>query len=165
MITFLSIVLAVLIAANVWLMFYTAKSERQRRRLLQERMDECDERIGEAITEMGKAKARLREMQSANAALKKSFEETVQEYEKTLALNKRLLKQNKELSERGVLLLPKDCVPKDVTMEEFSKWWKDEGYKMVKSNLVDAGQPTHHTQPGEPADKPVKQRRGRKPKK
>ena len=40
MTTFLCIVLAVLIAVNVWLMFYSAKREKQRRKLLQERMDE-----------------------------------------------------------------------------------------------------------------------------
>lgn len=134
MITFLSIVLAVLIAANVWLMFYTAKSEKQRRRLLQERMDECDERIGEAITEMGKAKARLREAQSANAALKKSYEETIKEYEK-LVRDYRKLENDFDTLKQG------------------------------KQEPVDAGQPTHHTQPGEPAGKPIKQRRGRKPKK
>ena len=81
MMTVLTIILAVLIAANVWLACYTAKREKQRRAKLQERMDEFDNSLGEVCNELAKAKQRLREAMSANAALKRSFEETVKEYE------------------------------------------------------------------------------------
>ena len=82
MTTVLTIVLAVLIAANVWLLCYSAKREKQRRAKLQERMDECDETIGEMMNELGRAKQRLNEANSAKAALKKSFDETIAEYER-----------------------------------------------------------------------------------
>lgn len=134
MMTFWTIMLIALCALNIVLAFFSSKRERKRMRDYQSLVDECDERVGEAITEMGKAKMRLREAQSANAALKKSYEETIKEYEK-LVRDYRKLENDFEALKKG------------------------------KEPPVDAGQPTHHTQPGEPADKPVKQRRGRKPKK
>lgn len=82
MMTFLTILLAVVIVLNVWLGISTAKLERERRRKYQERMDECDKSIGEVMDELSKTKFHLKEAQSANAALKRSFEETVAEYEK-----------------------------------------------------------------------------------
>lgn len=84
MVTVLTIVLAVLVVFNVWLAIWTAKLERGRRRKYQERLEECDERIGEVVNELGKAKQYLREAHSANAALKRSFEETIAEHEKLL---------------------------------------------------------------------------------
>lgn len=79
--TFLTILLAVVIVLNVWLGISTAKLERERRRKYQERMDECDKSISEVMDELSKTKFHLKEAQSANAALKRSFEETVAEYE------------------------------------------------------------------------------------
>lgn len=84
MVTFLTIVLAVVVAANVWLMIYTAKREKQRRKNYRERMDEFDKQLGDVMNQLGLAKQRLNEAQSANAALKKSYEETVAAYEKVL---------------------------------------------------------------------------------
>ena len=52
MTTVLTIVLAVLIVFNIWLAFWTAKLERERRRKYQERLEECDEQLGDAINEM-----------------------------------------------------------------------------------------------------------------
>lgn len=72
-------------ALNVWLGIWTAKLERERRMKYRERMEECDERIGEVMNELGKAKYRLNEAQSATAALRRSFEDTVKEYETQLA--------------------------------------------------------------------------------
>ena len=130
MTTFLCIVLAVLIAANVWLMFHTAKSERQRRRLLQERMDECDETIGEVMNKLGAAKQRLREAQSANAALKRSFEETVKEYEKLTHDYRKL-------------------------QEDFEAY-KAANPHAESQDPVDHGEPSVHDTPGDPANKPLK---------
>lgn len=121
MTTVLTIVLAVLIVFNIWLAFWTAKLEKERRRKYQERMDECDERINEVMNEMGKTKQHLNEAKSANAALKRSFEETVAEYEKLL----NALKQGKEPP-------------------------------------VDAGQPSYHDTPGEPANKPLKPKKAKR---
>lgn len=95
MTTVLTIVLAVLIVFNIWLAFWTAKLEKERRRKYQERLDECDERISEVMNEMGKTKQHLNTVNSANAALKRSFEETIAEYEKLLA-EYNTLKQGKE---------------------------------------------------------------------
>jgi len=36
-----------------------------------------------------------------------------------------------------ILLMPKSLVPKDVTMDEFCKWWKEEGYKYVEKRDED----------------------------
>lgn len=142
MTTVLTIVLAVLIAANVWLLCYSAKREKQRRAKLQERMDECDETIGEMMNELGRAKQRLNEANSAKAALKKSFDETIAEYE-------RLTRDYRKLQ------------------EDFEAYRKASGYADLQEP-VDAGEPSVNTQPGEPADKPLKPlkaKRGRKAKK
>lgn len=85
MVTILTIVLAVVVAANVWLMIYTAKREKQRRKNYRERMDEFDKQLGDVMNQLGLAKQRLNEAKSANAALKKSYEETVAAYEKVLS--------------------------------------------------------------------------------
>ena len=84
MVTILTIVLAVVVAANVWLMISAAKREKQRRKNYHERMDEFDKQLGDVMNQLGLAKQRLNETKSANAALKKSYEETVAAYEKVL---------------------------------------------------------------------------------
>lgn len=81
MTTFLCIVLAVLIAVNVWLMFYSAKREKQRRKLLQERMDEFDKTVGELSVEKGRLKLQLDEKCKLVAELKATLAERLKEIE------------------------------------------------------------------------------------
>ena len=140
--TVLTIILVALIAANVWLMYHTCKRERQRRRQLQERMDEFDENIGQVCGELSKAKQRVREAQSANSALKKSFEETIKEYEK-------LTRDYRKLQ------------------DDFDAYKKANPHAEPQ-DPVGHGEPSVHDEPGEPANKPLKPlkaKRGRKPKK
>lgn len=130
MTTVLTIILAVLIAVNVWLMFYSAKREKQRRAKLQERLDECDETIGEMMNELGRAKQCLNEANSAKAALKKSFDETIAEYE-ALTRDYRRLQESFEAYMRA----NPHADPQDP---------------------VDHGEPSVADTPGDPANKPLK---------
>ena len=128
MVTTLSIILVVLIVFNVWLASYTIKRERARRKLLQERMNECDKALGETINELGLAKQHLNEAKSANAALKRSFEETVHEYERLqrdyskLADDFATLKKSRG---KGVLLVDEKKIPKGKTFEDIAEEWKN----------------------------------------
>lgn len=187
MTTFLCIVLAVLIAVNVWLMFYSAKREKQRRKLLQERMDEYSNTVELLDAEKRRLEHLLAEKTSLVAHLKKlitnrddeifmlnekinklmgdphaepqdpvnggepsvntqpgdpankplkpvnlaalDLQELKQAYEMAtseLKVAKKGLKEN-----RHVLFISKECVPKDVTMAEFQKWWNTEGFKSI----------------------------------
>jgi chromosome segregation ATPase len=133
MTTVLTIVLAVLIAANVWLLCYSVKREKQRRAKLQERMDECDETIGEMMNELGRAKQRLNEANSAKAALKKSFDETIAEYER-LTRDYRRLQSDLEafMQGKGVLLVDKANIPDGKTVEDIEKEWSNFNGKAEK---------------------------------
>lgn len=97
MVTTLGIVLAVLIVLNVWLVVYTTKKERERRKQLQERLDEYDKSIGEVMAELGRAKVHLDEMQGAYSAMKKTYEELLGEHED---LKIAYQKKEKELEEK-----------------------------------------------------------------
>jgi hypothetical protein len=94
------------------------------------------------MNELGKAKQRLREAQSANAALKKSFEETIKEYEQ-LGRDYRKLQEDFEAYVRA-------------------------NPHADPQEPVDHGEPSVHDTPGDPANKPLKPlkaKRGRKAKK
>ena len=122
MTTFLCIVLAVLIAVNVWLMFYSAKREKQRRKLLQERMDEFDKTVGELSVEKGRLKLQLDEKSKLVAELKATLAERLKEIEGL---------QN----ETAALHEDPHAEPQDP---------------------VNGGEPSVNTQPGDPANKPLK---------
>lgn len=98
--TVLWILVVVLLAFNVWYSFYTMRLEKERRKKYQDRMEECDERIGEVMNELGKAKQHLSEAQSANAALKRSFDELIEEH----AL---LVRDYSNLQEQTAVSLPR----------------------------------------------------------
>lgn len=86
MVTTLGIVLAALIVLNIWLGAHTAKKERERRRALQERMDEYDEFLGEHMRDMGNLKLRLDETTSELSKAKKliaSLQEELKSYKET----------------------------------------------------------------------------------
>lgn len=100
MITTLGIVLAALIVLNIWLGSYTAKREKERRKQLQERLDECDKSIGEVMNELGKAKLLLGEAQSSNAVLKRSYETLLAESEDMKLSYDRVKKENEQLKRR-----------------------------------------------------------------
>lgn len=104
MVTTLGIVLAVLIVLNIWLGVYTAKREKERRKLLQERLDECDERLGEVINELGLAKQHLDEMQSLYNALTKEHKKLLAVYGDTKLAYDRLKKENEELKKKIALM-------------------------------------------------------------
>ncbi len=128
MITTLTIVLAVVIAVNVWLMISSAKREKQRRKLLQERIDEFDDTIGELTNNLGRAKERVREGQSLLASMKKDFQRLLAEHEDLK------LSYQRAKAELAALKQDPHAEPQDP---------------------VDGGEPTVHDQPGEPAGKPL----------
>lgn len=122
MTTFLLIVLAVLIAANVWLMIYMAKREKQRRKLLQERLDECDKTVGELSVEKGRLKLQLDEKAKLVAELKATLAERLNEIERL--------------------------------QDEIAALYEDPHAGC--QDPVNGGEPSVHTEPGDPVDKPLK---------
>ena len=109
MVTTLTIILAALIAVNVWLMIRTVKREKQRRKLLQERMDEFDETIGELTNNLGRAKERVREGQSLLAAMKKDYENLLVEYDDLKLSYQRVVKERDDVKDKyGTLLQKRD---------------------------------------------------------
>lgn len=142
MLTFLTIVMAVLIAANVWLAISAAKRERERRKLLQERMDEFDETIGELTNELGKAKQYANEGQSMLVALKKDYNRLLAEHEDLKLSYQRAVKERDDVKAELSALLESGT---DLLTE----------IERHKENPVDGGEPTVHDQPGEPAGKPL----------
>ena len=109
MTTILTIILAVLIVLNIWLGAYTAKREKARRKLLQERMDEFDETIGELTNNLGRAKERVGEVQSLLAAMKKDYENLLVEHEDLkLSYNRVVLERDDVKGKYGALLRKRD---------------------------------------------------------
>jgi len=104
MVTTLGIVLAVLIVLNIWLGVYTAKREKERRKQLQERLDECDESIGEVMNKLGLAKQHLNEAQSLCTALKKENKKILAEYSDLKLSYDRVKKENEELKKKIALM-------------------------------------------------------------
>lgn len=104
MVTTLGIVLAVLIVLNIWLGAYTAKREKARRKQLQERLDECDESIGEVMNKLGLAKQHLNEAQSLCTALKKENKKILAEYADLKLAYDRVKKENEELKKKIALM-------------------------------------------------------------
>lgn len=104
MVTTLGIVLAVLIVLNIWLGAYTAKREKARRKQLQERLDECDESIGEVMNKLGLAKQHLNEAQSLCTALKKENKKILAEYADLKLAYDRAKKENEELKKKIALM-------------------------------------------------------------
>ena len=142
MVTTLTIILAVALAVNVWLMISATKREKQRRKLLQERMDEFDETIGELTNNLGRAKERVREGQSLLASMKKDYQRLLAECE-DLKLNcQRARKERDDVKAKYGALLQK----RDELLAEIER---------LKEGPVDGGEPTVHDQPGEPAGKPL----------
>lgn len=142
MVTTLTIVLAVVIAVNVWLMIRSAKREKQRRKLLQERMDEFDDTIGELTNNLGRAKERVREGQSLLASMKKDYQRLLAEHEDLKLSYQRAVKERDDVKEKYSELLVKRA---DLLAE----------IERLKEDPVDGGEPTVHDQPGEPAGKPL----------
>lgn len=122
MTTFLCIVLAVLIAVNVWLMFYSAKREKQRRKLLQDRMDEYSNTVELLDAEKRRLEHLLAEKTSLVAHLKKLITKRDDEI---FMLNEKINK----------LMGDPHAEPQDP---------------------VNGGEPSVNTQPGDPANKPLK---------
>ena len=104
MVTTLGIVLAVLIVLNIWLGVYTAKREKARRKQLQERLEECDESIGEVMNKLGLAKQHLNEAQSLCTALKKENKKILAEYSDLKLSYDRVKKENEELKKKIALM-------------------------------------------------------------
>lgn len=129
MITTLTIVLAVLIAVNVWLMISAAKREKQRRKMLQERMDEFDEAIGELTNNLGRAKERVREAMAEVEKIKKLYNSLLAKHEGLK------LSYQRAKDELAALKQDPHAEPQDP---------------------VESGELTAHDQPGEPAGKPLK---------
>ena len=128
MTTILTIILAVLIVLNIWLGAYTAKREKARRKLLQERMDEFDETIGELTNNLGRAKERLREGQSLLAAMKKDYENLLVEYDDLKLSYQRVVKERDDVKDKYGTLLQK----RDELLAEIERH---------KENPVDGGEP------------------------
>lgn len=81
MMTVLGIVLAVLIVLNVWFGIYAARQEKERRKKLQERIDEYDGLLNEHLNAMGAMKVRLGETISQLTRQKRLFEELKEKYD------------------------------------------------------------------------------------
>ena len=142
MVTTLTIILAALIAVNVWLMISSAKREKQRRKLLQERMEEFDKATESHIAELQGARHRVNEAIAEAANLKKLYERLRAECE-DLKLNcQRARKERDDVKAKYGALLQK----RDELLAEIER---------LKEGPVDGGEPTVHDQPGEPAGKPL----------
>ena len=142
MVTTLTIVLAVLIAVNVWLMIRAAKREKQRRKLLQERMDEFDDATKLHESELKSARRRLTEAMTEVTKLKKLHDKMVAEHEDLKLSYQRAVKERDDVKEKYSDLLIKRA---DLLAE----------IERLKESPVDGGEPTVHDQPGEPAGKPL----------
>ena len=142
MITTLTIVLAVVIAVNVWLMISTAKRERERRKLLQERLDEFDETTKLHESELKGARRRLTEAMTEVTKLKKLHDKMVAEHEDLKLSYQRAVKERDDVKAELSALLESGT---DLLTE----------IERHKENPVDGGEPTVHDQPGEPAGKPL----------
>ena len=142
MTTILTILLWVVIAVNVWLMISATKREKQRRKLLQERMDEFDETIGELTNNLGRAKERVREGQSLLASMKKDYQRLLAEHEDLKLSYQRAKKERDDVKAKYGALLQK----RDELLAEIER---------LKESPVDGGEPTEHDQPGESAGKPL----------
>lgn len=128
MVTTLTILLWVTIAFNVWLMIRTVKREKQRRKMLQERMDEFDETIGELTNNLGRAKERVGEVQSLLAAMKKDYENLLVEYDDLkLSYNRVVLERDDMKGKYGALLQKRDELLAEIERH--------------KENPVDGGEP------------------------
>ena len=141
MTTTLTIILAVLIAVNVWLMIRTVKREKQRRKLLQERMDEFDAATKLHESELKGARRRLTEAMTEVTKLKKLHDKMVAEHEDLKLSYQRTVKERDDVKEKYSALLVKRA---DLLAE----------IERLK-DPVDGGEPAVHDQPGEPAGKPL----------
>lgn len=133
MMTALTIILVVLIVLNVWYTIGAVKFQKDAKIKLQERMDEFDEEIGELTNEAGVMKQRYNEQLQTIARIKKMLEEK----DATL---KRL---HSEIEKR------------DKRIEELEKQlWPLGEPNAAHQDPVNGGEPSVHTEPGDPADKP-----------
>lgn len=142
MVTTLTIILAVVIAVNVWLMISSAKRERERRKLLQERMDEFDDATKLHESELKGARRRLTEAMTEVTKLKKIHDKMVAEHEDMKLSYQRTVKERDDVKEKYRALLVKRA---DLLAE----------IERSKEDPVDGGEPAVHDQPGEPAGKPL----------
>ena len=142
MITTLTIVLAVLIAVNVWLMIRAAKRERERRKMLQERMDEFEKSSEACITELNSAKFRVKEAMAEVEKIKKLYNSLLAEHEDLKLSYQRAVKERDDVKEKYSALLIRRA---DLLAE----------IERLKEDPVAGGEPTVHDQPGEPAGKPL----------
>lgn len=141
MVTIFTIVLAVVIAVNVWLMIYTAKREKQRRKNYRERMDEFDKQLGDVINQLGLAKQRLNEAIAEVEKIKNIYKSLLAKHEDLKLSYQRVVKERDDVKEKYSALLVKRA---DLLAE----------IERLKEDPVDGGEPTVHDQPSEPANKP-----------
>ena len=141
MVTFLTIVLAVVVAANVWLMIYTAKREKQRRKNYRERMDEFDKQLGDVMNQLGLAKQRLNEAIAEVEKIKKLYNSLLTKHEDLKLSYQRAVKERDDVKEKYSALLVKRA---DLLAE----------IERLKEDPVDGGEAGVVTTPTEPVDKP-----------
>lgn len=132
MVTVLTIVLAVLIVLNIWCIISAVKFKKDARRKLQERIDEFNKATDLHVAELEGAKHRVEEAISNSAVLKKQYEDLLKEHEELVQAYKELRKEYEHAQEH--------TVPGD----------PHAGHQ----DPVNGGEPSVHTEPGEPANKP-----------
>lgn len=136
------VMVAVAIVFTVWAGIYNLREIKKNRRKLQERIDEFNEATEAHITELQSAKLRVNDAIAETAKLKKLYENLLKEHEDLKLSYQRAKKERDEVKARFGALLQK----RDELLAEIER---------MKGEPVDAGEPTHHEQPGEPADKPL----------
>lgn len=131
--TALTIILVVLIVLNVWYTIGAMKFQKDAKRKLQERIDEYNEVTEMHVAELEGAKHRVNEAIAETAVIKKQYEDLLKEHEDLVQAYKELRKEYEHSQEH--------TVPGDPHAEH--------------QGPVNGGEPSVHTEHGDPANKPV----------
>ena len=130
--TVLTIILAVLIVLNIWYTIGVMKFQKDAKRKLQDRIDEYNEATEMHVAELEGAKHRVNEAIAETAVIKKQYEDLLKEHEELVQAYKELRKEYEHAQEHTISGDP----------------------HAEHQDPVNGGEPSVHTEPGEPANKP-----------
>lgn len=133
MVTALTIILVVLIVLNVWYTIGAVKFQKDAKRKLQDRIDEFNKAHELHVAELEGAKHRVNEAIAETAKIKSNYEMLLKEHEELVQSYKELRKEYEHAQEH--------TVPGDPHAEH--------------QGPVNGGEPSVHTEHGDPANKPV----------
>lgn len=140
--TFLFVLMVVTIVFAVWAGIGSLREMKKNRRKLQERMEEFDKAAEAHVTELQRVKLRVSEAIAETAKHKRLYDSLLKQHDDLRLGYQRAKKERDDLKAKCGALMEK----RDELLAEIRR---------MKGEPVDAGEPAHHDQPGEPANKPL----------